>query len=1099
MRHFYDIVLNEHGVPVPNATVSVYLTGTQTLAALFSDDGLTTKSNPTFTDTAGRFNFYVEDGRYDLTVTGSNITSITQSNVEISDVTEFTSGDSSWATQQLNFKQLAAGTQPSSGFTGLYSKTVDKRLYYMDDTGSEIGPLGVGGGGGTPGGANNSLQKNASGIFGAANITDDGTQVVVSESFYTKGPNPEIDISAFGPVFVDSFVPPTNTTGSITGGSSTLTLAAAAGFINGHGIRIDRAGPATTLTTPTAGSACLPKGILNGTTSHTYTVVLEDINGALTASGTACTVTNAPSTLGINSVTVVQGVTSDGATTYTTSVPHNFEVGRMVEISGFTGTTFGTVFTLMNGVKRISSTPTSTTFVVKEQAFVNFTDTSGGVAKVKGYVQVTWTPYQQNVVRAWIYRDGVLAGCAKGADPIFMDEGVGINLGIFGWGVLFAYLPSSTPSSAVNGYLSTTVLSGGGTNSLTLATPAVATITSQKVLHDNKPLLAAAIASLGASSSGTVVIPNVPTPNTGVIFTSNIKIAALGGNNTLRLVFRGPVHLHGTMVLPGNINLQGEPGPTAAVSFHSGMQQTIFGAAMPLFLLQGAGQVQFKNLNLSTGLQQQSLIVSEPTSLGAQSGYQVDLDTVSLGGSEGADALYISKSGAFSRWNSVNFVYSSGNGLSSPCVRLTLGSPALSPAPVSGAIHATGLNFLQGSGIAEDTYYNETGGGTGTVGTNFFENFLCEGLTMPAFQFNVSGAFTSSTYFKNIVIADPITGYGTPGIDIYTPTTFQSVSIDKMGAFIVLVAANSGIAGLSITESSGLINVDNYILRGIGASNSELPTPTGTGILNTYTRFKNSAVLADGVGFVGISLPRPTTAPTVTVSAGGSVPLGTHFYSCSFYGWNNGESPIGQGTPVNVTTGNQTVNVTCNDTLPAGARGYFIQRDGVRVNISGCTTPFTGSFPAVDVFASACGNSSSKAGYGAISYLNSKEMGSIACRLNGESFSSSPRAEKTVFLPGALTSTWTGASWTLDKAIIVTRVQVQLKTAPVTCSPNAIVRVTDGASPINLTLTAASNDSGALSQTYSAGSTITTAVQTAAAGCATAPADANVILQYRMA
>jgi hypothetical protein len=117
---------------------------------------------------------------------------------------------------------------------------------------------------------------------------------------------------------------------------------------------------------------------------------------------------------------------------------------------------------------------------------------------------------------------------------------------------------------------------------------------------------------------------------------------------------------------------------------------------------------------------------------------------------------------------------------------------------------------------------------------------------------------------------------------------------------------------------------------------------------------------------------------------------------------------------------------------------------------------------------------------------------------SSESFNNNPRAEQNVFLPGALTSTWTGATWTIDKAVTITRVQVQAKTAQSGCTTNAVVRLTDGTTPVNVTISAAANDSGAISQSYTAGSALTVAVQTAAAGCTTSPADANVVVQYRM-
>jgi hypothetical protein len=115
-----------------------------------------------------------------------------------------------------------------------------------------------------------------------------------------------------------------------------------------------------------------------------------------------------------------------------------------------------------------------------------------------------------------------------------------------------------------------------------------------------------------------------------------------------------------------------------------------------------------------------------------------------------------------------------------------------------------------------------------------------------------------------------------------------------------------------------------------------------------------------------------------------------------------------------------------------------------------------------------------------------------------ESFTASPRGEQNVFLSGALTSTWTGSTWTVDKAVTITRVQVQAKTAPAGCTTNAVVRLTDGTSPVNLTISAASNDSGPITQNYAAAASLTLSVQTAAAGCTASPADANVVVQYRM-
>lgn len=68
----------------PSATVTVYLTGTVTLATLYSDDALTPKSNPFTATSEGYYEFYVVAGTYDLRFSGTGIsTPFTRSTVEI--------------------------------------------------------------------------------------------------------------------------------------------------------------------------------------------------------------------------------------------------------------------------------------------------------------------------------------------------------------------------------------------------------------------------------------------------------------------------------------------------------------------------------------------------------------------------------------------------------------------------------------------------------------------------------------------------------------------------------------------------------------------------------------------------------------------------------------------------------------------------------------------------------------------------------------------------------------------------------------------------------------------------------------------------------
>ena len=88
--------------------------------------------------------------------------------------------------------------------------------------------------------------------------------------------------------------------------------------------------------------------------------------------------------------------------------------------------------------------------------------------------------------------------------------------------------------------------------------------------------------------------------------------------------------------------------------------------------------------------------------------------------------------------------------------------------------------------------------------------------------------------------------------------------------------------------------------------------------------------------------------------------------------------------------------------------------------------------------------------------------------------------------------------FTPDTPITVTRLEVRLATAPMGCSINARVRLTDGTTAETLTLTGAYESSGSLALDYAAGTPLSVRV-IRAASCSggTMPADANVVVQYR--
>lgn len=74
------------GSPVAGASVQVNQYPSGTPATIYSDNGVTPAANPLTTDVNGAFAFYAADGRYQLVISGTNITTATISDIELVDM-----------------------------------------------------------------------------------------------------------------------------------------------------------------------------------------------------------------------------------------------------------------------------------------------------------------------------------------------------------------------------------------------------------------------------------------------------------------------------------------------------------------------------------------------------------------------------------------------------------------------------------------------------------------------------------------------------------------------------------------------------------------------------------------------------------------------------------------------------------------------------------------------------------------------------------------------------------------------------------------------------------------------------------------------------
>ena len=390
-----------------------------------------------------------------------------------------------------------------------------------------------------------------------------------------------------------------------------------------------------------------------------------------------------------------------------------------------------------------------------------------------------------------------------------------------------------------------------------------------------------------------------------------------------------------------------------------------------------------------------------------------------------------------------------------------------------------------GSGAFQGTSYVDTTNGPGLGCSVTLTNFMTAGNTS---GLSLGGVAAPQLQLVNGTFVDSLAGAFTANRTQTIPDVNGVVPVTSYvnSAYDNATRANGAI-GANWTTTSNNINIFSNSFQ-------------GTTTVNNVAFWNVNPFAADQFAELTVVSLNATTdfdGPAARVSTG-------NWYSCV----ESNTSLIFQRSLNGTTSNIATVSVTGNtgDVLRIEVQGSTVKcyQNGV-LQITQTDTNLTSGSPGMELFGDVAtlknwsgGNLHPLAQLDAEQDWTKTQHFMQGLAVGTETFSASPRGVQSVFLPGALTSTWTGSTWTLDKAVSITRVQVQTKTAPSGCTTNATVRLTDGTSPVSLVISAAANDSGPIIQNYTAGASLTVGVQTAAAGCTTSPADANVIVQYRM-
>jgi hypothetical protein len=999
-----DIVFNSRGVPLAGATIRVCAmpaTGQPCtpLALIYSDAALTQAlANPTTSDGLGNYHFYAAPGKYMIEISGPTITTKQIPDVLISpdpsspnfpgNITAFSltlSGNLTVNGNTTVLGNLASGTlnltnqstppgSASAGTVNLYTKTADKRVYYKDETGTEIGPLGPG----------NGAQTNVSNTFTAPQNID--------ADFRTKGPNPWYDISRYGS-YANGFPFAPTTTGSITSASSTLTTAGAFDVVNGQYVTVYGAGPAATIYTPgaavpvstitvssnvatlavgtdwacsaaqnitIAGSSdaafngtftpvtntgangctfnithanCNPctiggsttvvgsppfltsvQGILNGATTYNYKIVAEDMFGGLSAASAPITITNGAATLGPNSAVIAANGCSRtlaGLTTITTTAAHNFQVGVPVLIvSGSTGDSS------FEGQAVINTTPTSTTFTFFQYGAPPKTNAcTGGTVKVVARNVIRWNQRFTTIIGHWIYRctgaacsNYTLVGHSDGVDGAFIDYGL-----TGGLPNAPGYVPQGVPpASPTNQWLSAKVNSGGGTSTLTLSVAASNTVSSSTVLHDNTPAILAVCTAMGGASGagGTIYIPDA---GGNVYPVTTILDMRPTCPKTIRILQAGRISTTASLIPQQGNDWEGAPqgGGGAFVSFSGKYQAQIIGNAYPQIFQTGTTAVQatFENLNVQCNRAYQGCYFQDDT---WSAGTNMTFRNFSAGGIPGCfpvrfggqffyvfDTVFFSNGAGIANW-----------GVPEPFLNTIAFGIGNGPQSLGSNVTLKTATFA-GGGMVFDSQGQNIGG----LASIKCVDCLLESAITPFMRFstansNFSGA---SLHVEFMSFADSAGGGAMPMIDFansgpFTDVKVYGASCANGGAPLFAMGVNpSVISQIDVSGTSACV---------IGAPQA---------VVSASGSFGTVGVTTSGTGSLSYLMPVPS-APSVAVASGGSIPVGTYYYSILAIDTQGRTTTLSPPTttPCTTTSGNQSCVVSW--TLVPGQVGTRICR-----------------------------------------------------------------------------------------------------------------------------------------------------------------------------
>jgi len=741
-----------------------------------------------------------------------------------------------------------------------------------------------------------------------------------------------VDVRTFG-----TYATFSSTTATTTLGQPTASLDEVQSFKNGEYVTIFHAGPPCRLSVPGA-PAVTPSvnagglgtvSARSGSAGFAYEIVAADKFGCYTAASASGS-TSTGNALGVQSISIISGTRTDNLQTIETAAAHGLVVGQMVYIKYFS-TSDGS----FEGTWKVYTVPDRTHFT-----FLSSLDTRAGASTaftggtMIGFNanRISWTA----VPGAWKYyiygrTAGRFARIGQSLFPYWVDYGSPMNDNQ----TFPAWIPTTAPSVGANDHLTSRIVFGGGTKTLTLATDAGASLSGVAIKSDDGPALKAAAST---TNGGRVYIPpagiilNSYTLLNQQFFTYNFDMA-------------GSITLYDTLEFDGGVNVTSSNSPPS-MAFNWANTPQFTGTAYPL-ISTASGPNHFEKVALNCTALNGCLdyaAVADDSNINDTFEYVV----WATGAGQTSDCIgqnAIFATGGFS------FRFRFNTFTTSPCGPNSETSVGLSPIPSIVFTPRLSDNTPTGNvGIQSSWFLNrgafDFDSGTSNLGVpySWMNDAQTQNSLMPILQFTGTGLAQGDFAIHGINPAD----YPSAMIANYTNKPVTGISVSEITA--VQGGKNfftgnpfSGVVGNNIQTSLG-INRDvtiggattSFIVDGVFNTQPAGFTPGGGNIgfqnFNAVTSIGNPYKL-----FVNGTKP---AAATCSIGSGGAIaPDTTYSFAVAPVWWDN--SVGGFGPFINncrTTSENRTITIKWTD-IP-GVKGYYLAVGGPNgLNASGPLSP----------------------------------------------------------------------------------------------------------------------------------------------------------------